>query len=118
MPILLQAMQKKENRPAAMHALGRLKDERAIEPLAAGLEDFFDQGPAKEALKAFGPGAEKAVAQRLNHKDQQVRTRACEVLQEIGTRASIPALEKAVASNDFFVSPKAKEAIQAIQARR
>jgi HEAT repeat protein len=98
-------------------ALGRLKDERAIEPVAERLEEFFDRHDAAEALQAIGPAAEKAVIKRLHHRDMRVREAAIEIIQVIGTSESIPALEKVVAENDFFLTDTAKEAIQTIKAR-
>jgi predicted Zn finger-like uncharacterized protein len=116
--VLLKAMQDKETRGAAMRALGRLKDERAAGPIAERLAEFFDRHEAAEALKRMGPIAEKAVLNCLNHPDKQVRMEACSILGAIGTRQSLPALEKAAKSKDFLVSVHAKRAIEAINARQ
>jgi hypothetical protein len=56
--------------------------------------------------------------QRLNHNDRDVRLAACEVLKVVGTRQSLPALEKVAAEKDFFLKPKAEEAIKTIKARQ
>jgi len=104
-------------RHSAIKALGGFKDERAAEPLAACLEELTDRHFAGEALQKLGPAAEKPVLRRLTHHDWQVRMAACEVLQAVGTRDSIPALEKVIEENNFFVTPKAREAIQAIKRR-
>jgi uncharacterized protein YjiS (DUF1127 family) len=117
-PALLRAMNEWQNRRAAMLALGRLQDGRAAEPLAARLEDLGDRQVAAEALKALGPSAEQAVLRRLRHPDDFVRVEACRVLKVIGTRDSLPALNKVVAENDFSVSPEAQNAVQAITARQ
>lgn len=117
-PLLLQAMRDKETRDDAMKALARLKDERAAEPIAERLDDFSDLLSAVEALKQMGPAAEKAVLARLNHPDMHVRHFIFEILKVIGTKRSIPSLEKVVAENDFFAAPEAKKAIQAIKARQ
>jgi HEAT repeat protein len=117
-PALLQALKDKETRVNAIKALGPLKDERAAEPITKSLEDFFEQGEAVAALKKMGPAAEKAVLALLNHPDAGRRGQACDILKVIGTRQSLPLLEKVAAANDFFVSPAAKEAIRAIQARQ
>lgn len=116
-PILLKAMKIKETRGEAMKALGRLKDERAVEPIAERLEDFFDNHHAAEALKLMGPMAEKAVLARLNHHDWHTRIAVCDILGTIGTKQSIPALEKA-AAKDFSISIQAREAVKSIQARQ
>jgi predicted Zn finger-like uncharacterized protein len=116
-PILLKAMRDGDTRHEAMKALGRLKDERAVEPIAARLEEISDLHAAAEALKAMGPMAEKAVLARLNHHEIHVRWMVCEVLETIGTEQSIPALEKAEA-NDFHIKFQARKAINAIKARQ
>jgi hypothetical protein len=117
-PVLLRAMKQKDSRGAAITALGRLKDERAIEPIAERLEDFFDRGPAAEALKKMGPAAEDAVLKQLNHTDNQVRDAACNILKAIGTAKSLPALERVAEEGDVFLKPKAEETIKAIRARQ
>jgi hypothetical protein len=48
-------------RRAAIEVLGKLKDERAIEPIAKQLEDGFNRDKVSQALQGFGPAAEKAV---------------------------------------------------------
>jgi predicted Zn finger-like uncharacterized protein len=116
-PLLLKALNDEHARSAAIQALGRLKDERAVEPLAERLENFFSRHDAEEALKAMGPMAEKAVIPRLRHHDDGVRGSACEVLRAIGTKESLPALQVVVDEKNFFISPKAEEAIRAIKAR-
>jgi hypothetical protein len=117
-PILLKAMNDNETRSVAIKALGRLKDERAIEPIADRLEEFFDRRAASEALKQMGPAAEDAVLKRLNHPDDQVCMAACDILKAIGTKRSLPALEKLMAGGNFLRTGRAKKAIQAITARQ
>jgi HEAT repeat protein len=124
-PSLLKAMKDKESRGDAMKALGRLKDERAAEPIAERLEEFFDQHEAAEALKQMGPVAEKAVLARLNHHDLHVRITACDILAVIGTQKSIPPLEKVVAAGKdpfageaHLVAMKAEQAIKSIRSRQ
>jgi predicted Zn finger-like uncharacterized protein len=124
-PLLLNAMREKETRTVAMNALGRIKDERAAEPIADRLEDFFDRHEAAEALKRMGPIAEKAVLAHLNHHEWMVQQVVCDILAAIGTKQSIPALEKVVAAGkDPFSGEKhlaanfAQQAIRAIKARQ
>ncbi len=116
-PILLKAMRDGDTRHEAMKALGRLKDERAIEPIAQRLEEHSDLHEAGEALKSMGPMAEKAVLARLNHHDWFVRIMVCEILERIGTAQSIPALEGAEV-NDFSIKIQSRNAINAIKARQ
>lgn len=117
-PLLLKAMQQKEGRGAAMKALARLKDERAAEPIAERLDEFFDRHEAAEALKKMGPVAEDAVIKRLNHADNQVRMTACDILKAIGTAKSLPPLQGLIAEGDFILKHKAEEATKAIKARQ
>jgi hypothetical protein len=100
-----------------IEALRRLKDERAIEPLAERLGNFFDRKEAGEALKAFGPAAEKAVLKQIHHSDSQVQMIVCEILAAIGTAESLPILEAVAAGRDQLVVPKARDAIRVIKAR-
>jgi predicted Zn finger-like uncharacterized protein len=116
-PILLKAMRDGDTRHEAMKALGRLKDERAIEPIAQRLEEHSDLHEAGEALKSMGPIAEKAVLARLNHHDWFVRIMVCQILERIGTAQSIPALERAEV-NDFSIKIQSRNAINAIKARQ
>jgi HEAT repeat protein len=106
------------DRRAAMMALGHLKDERAAEPIAERLENFFDREDAAKALRKLGPAAEKAMRKRLHHPDADIRNTACDILNLIGTRESIPALEKIAAEEGNPLAKKAKQAIQAITARQ
>jgi HEAT repeat protein len=117
LPLLLQALQDRETRTTAIKALGNFKDEWAAEAVAERLEDFFERGEAAAALKKMGPVAEKAVLARLFHKDWQVSTTVCDILETIGTRQSLPDLEKMAARNDIVMAPRAKKTIQAITAR-
>lgn len=103
-------------RQAIFRLLARFKDERACEPLAHYLEDFATSHDAAEALKSMGSIAEKAVLKRLQHPDASVRREVCELLQVIGTKESIPALEKVAAKGTF--AGEAREAIQAIKTRQ
>jgi HEAT repeat protein len=105
-------------RKAAMHALGSIKDERALEPLLGRLEDFSDRGDAANVLKKWGPAAEKAVLARLNHKDRTVRTTVCQILEVIGTQTSIPALEVLAMDENLYWRKTAENTIKAIRARQ
>lgn len=110
----------------AIEALGVWgnKDERAAEAVAARLEEFGDLLQAAGALKKMGQVAEKAVIARLNHGEIQVRIMSCEILKVIGTKQSIPALEKVVAAGkdpfagqDHLVAMQAEQTIKAIKRR-
>lgn len=122
-PDMLKALHSLEKhdfvtRQAIFHVLARLKDERACEPIALYLEDLPSRHDAAEALKAMGSIAEKAVLKRLDKPDPFLRQQVCEILAAIGTKESLPALQKVVAENDFVVSGHAQRAIRAIKSRQ
>jgi hypothetical protein len=118
-PALLIALDDFSVAREVMQALGKLKDERAIDPLVQqlckGIGPFREEASA--ALKSIGSGAEKAVAQCLKHQNFVVQREACEILAVIGTEQSIPAL-KAAAAPTQSVPHDAQKAINAINARK
>jgi HEAT repeat protein len=112
-------------RPAAMKALARLRDDRAIAPLAEMLANPFEGQEAVKALVAVGPLVEGEVLPYLEHENYMAKAAACQVLKEVGTRKSLPALAKAQAkaTREMYggyrdVSEAARAAIKAIKARR
>jgi S1-C subfamily serine protease len=122
-PLLLKLLTHKDifTRRSAIGALGELRDDRGIVPVAQCLVDFQTRGDAGKALEAIGPKAEKEVAKLLTHSDIFLRAFVCGILKTIGTKESVPALENIVRDEDIHVrthvAGAAKEAIQAIQAR-
>jgi HEAT repeat protein len=76
-----------------MEALGRIKDERAVEVLARKLSDFFVHDQAVNALKQIGPGAEKIVLGYLFHPDGGTRNRARDLLVGYGVKQEAMAAE-------------------------
>jgi HEAT repeat protein len=84
-PPLLKLLEDKDKevRAAALLALGKLHDERAVEPVAARLAD--DTAAAGAALKEMGPMAEKAVLAHFRGPVASLRLEACKVLDVIAT---------------------------------
>ena len=103
---------------AAIDALGKLKDERAAEPLAKLVQEPGPRVQAINALRSLGKIAEKAVAGLLMHAEAEVRREGCRLLQEIGTAASLPALQGATNDMDKAVGAAAKMAVEAIEKRK
>jgi hypothetical protein len=116
-PLLIKAIQTPQTGDHAIRALAKLRDERAIEPIAASVEIPFTRHDASVALKEFGTRAEKAVLPLLERRDRDIRFEACDILKKCGTRQSIPALEKVAADPDDGVSRAAKDAIKDIMDR-
>jgi hypothetical protein len=96
--------------------LGKTKDPRAAALLVHEL-DARDRGVARDALKACGPAAEDAVCKLLQSDKRQDRLDAVNVLQVIGTKASVPSLEKAKTDKDRMVQEGAKKALRLIAER-
>jgi hypothetical protein len=121
-PVLLKLAKDSDwsTRQPAVKALGKLKDERAIEPLA----DLIARGgsmygqDASAALINIGPPAEKAVLELLNERNTDTQRQACNILQQIGTSASLDALQRIVGTGEQQTSQAAVEAIRAIKQRQ
>ena len=97
-----------------METLGKLQDQRAAEPIAVYLENFFVREDAARALKALGSRAENEVIRYLDHRDASVRCDACRILQTIGTARSVPMLMQAAADRNREVSMAAGNALRSI----
>jgi hypothetical protein len=104
-------------RNAAIEALIKLKSPKAIGPVAQCLNDPHSRQDAARFLKAMGPAAEDAVIAQLKAPDEWTRKDACEVLQAIGTKKSIPALENAAAAGGMMVQHAASAALAAVRGR-
>ena len=104
-------------RVAVIEALTRHKPASAIGPLAQQLSDPSARSVAGRALKTIGPAAEDAVLKRMEGEDAWTRIEVCEILGAIGTRKSIPALEKATEDPSWLVTKPAEKALEAIKLR-
>jgi hypothetical protein len=72
---------------------------------------------AAKALRTVGPAAEKDVIPLVDDQDFGIRTDAMDVLKDIGTERSLPALQAVVDKNDLSDIGHARDAIAAIRAR-
>jgi HEAT repeat protein len=106
-----------ELRWAAIHALAKLGDASGAEAIATRLMEPGDRQEAARALEGMGAKAEKAVATLLRSSDAVVRREACQLLEKIGTKESVPALEKAGQDEDEDVRRAAATAVKAVQSR-
>jgi HEAT repeat protein len=102
----------------AIEALGKSGDKRAPKALAEALKEQSLRRPAADALRQFGSGAEEEVALLLNGTDVFTQQAACEVLKDIGTQKSLPALRAFAAEKKGFAGRAAQQAIDAIKARK
>jgi hypothetical protein len=103
----------------AIKALGRTRDERAIEPLVDDVARGSSpaQQDAFSALVSIGSPAEQAVLQMLKERNMETRRQACRLLQQIGTNKSIEPLQDLVSDPDQSLSQTAVEALRAIKYR-
>lgn len=104
-------------RTAAIDTLLKFKPKQAIAPVAQRLADAFNREAAARFLKAMGPAAERAVLVHIESSDAWTRKEVCEVLHVIGTKASIPALQKAVHDSSWMINKPAEEALAAVKVR-
>jgi hypothetical protein len=102
-----------------LEAMGNLKDERAVDVLVKHFAEFQDRAAATKALTAMGASkVEVPFAAALTNKDWTVRMDACKLLGTIGTKKSLPALEKAAQSDENgIVKMEAGKAVAAIKSR-
>jgi hypothetical protein len=72
---------------------------------------------AAKALIMLGPVAEKDVLPLMTDQDIGIRESAIDVLKEIGTEQSLPALQRIADGNDGFTKRRARDAVAAIRGR-
>jgi HEAT repeat protein len=116
-PTLLRALTDKDRfvQTRAMEALAGLKEPAAIEPIAERLESNWPD--AGKALRAFGPKAEPALIKCMDSPTQRTRELACEILKDTGTKASVPALAKALGNRSTRENAlRALERLKAVEA--
>ena len=104
-------------RAHAIEAMIRFAPKEAIKPVAQQMANMMTRGAAIKFLKETGPAAEDAVLSLMDSKDPWVKAEVCHLLESIGTKKSLPALEKAVADENWMVNGNARKAIPAIKAR-
>jgi len=103
---------------AALEALGKLKDERAIEPIIDVLKAKKNRQQAIQALVAMGEIAEDAALALLAESDSDMRYDACQVLKEIGGKKSIKLLSKTSRDDsNGIVRLVADQALKAVNTR-
>ena len=90
----------------SLQVLARLKDPKAIEPLARQLANKELAAAAARALIEIGPSAEKAVIAAAE-KNRDAMAGAMTVLDKIGTEACAPLVIQIAAGNDFNASRQA-----------
>ncbi len=98
--------------------LSRFKSQQVYRAIASRLMYITEKREAVEALIGMGAGAEQAVCAILGHKSSDAREAAAEILMKIGTRRSLPALNRALREEpDYFVKESIREAMETIKQR-
>ena len=105
-------------RKAAIVALGKIKDERVLEPLIGQLRNDEFNELATEALAEIGqPAVEKLVA-ALKEKDENVRKQAVIALGRIKDPVAGDALIEMLKDKDWFTRLTAAAALEQIHDER
>lgn len=116
--VKLVAWSQPGNHREVIEALGRLKDPRAIAPLADLIaRGNYNSDLVAQTLQRFGPVAETAALDLFQERYGQTRRLACVLLGEVGTRKSIEVLREQMLDADDQVSQAATQALRAIQQR-
>jgi HEAT repeat protein len=106
-------------RREAMDMIRDVKLTKAAPAVAERLTVTSESHAAAETLKALGSAAEPEVIKHLTHGETQVRRNVCEVLQVIGTKESLPELQKALTEEpNASVKRAVQDAIAAIERRK
>ena len=124
LPALIRAAVHKDTstRSAALAVISRFRNAQTLEVVIQSFRERATRTDAGNALREMGPMAEAAVLTLLDDKDDVFLKRdAIELLADIGTEASVPALQKALASrnvHDTHLMEPAKKALAAIAQRK
>ena len=103
---------------AALEALGKLKDERAIEPIVDLLKAKKQRQQAVQSLVAMGTMTEDAALELLAEPDSDMRYDACNILKEIGSKKSLKLLTKTASGDENgIVRLVADQALKAVKIR-
>ena len=92
-------------------------DDRLVDALARQLSVPQRRAPAVDVLVSIGPVAEPAVLRTLDGSDQATRTAIYRVLEQIGTEASILALQRELLERSEDEQRRAKRALDSVYGR-
>ena len=98
----------------AVKTLGQLQGPVAAAALA-GLLGGDQHDAAAQALRPFGKEAEQPLLARITSEDARVRRTVCELLGQVGSEMSLPALRQATEDADPGVRQAATAALEALQ---
>jgi hypothetical protein len=108
----------RQHSPAIIAALAKIGSKEAARAVSAGFTDETYGEIAARSLIEMGSVGEEFVVKFLDHRDEYMRTRAYEVLSEIGTEKSLQKLRSCIAKEkDPFLKDRVKEVIERIKQR-
>ncbi|MES4784824.1 MAG: PBS lyase, partial [Nitrospiraceae bacterium] len=101
-------------RKYAIRALGKIKDERVLEPLVSQLRNDEFAEDATEALVELGQPAVERLVTALKDKDENTRKQAVIALGRIQDAAAIDPLIEMLQDKDWFTRLTAAAALEKI----
>lgn len=108
----------RQHSPAIIAALAKIGSKEAARAVSAGFTDETYGEIAARSLIEMGSVGEEFVIKYLDHRDEYMRTRAYEVLSEIGTDKSLQKLRSCITKEkDPFLKGRVKEVIEKIKER-
>jgi HEAT repeat protein len=111
---LLKALREYQIRKFVIKILGRIKDERVLDPLFAQLRNEEFKEAATEALVEVGQPAVERLTAVLNDKDKNVRKHAVIALGDIGVTECVDLLIEATQDEEWEVRLAAIAALDKI----
>ena len=107
----------RNERRAIFEFLAARQTPTAAKALARRLRIAEDASEASISLIQMGAAAEIGVRDIATDTNKQAKRHAIDILKEIGTQESLPALKRAAADQDASVAASARLAIEAIERR-
>ena len=115
---LLRFLRHWDFRKDAIRALGKIKDERVLDPLIALLRNDEFHEDAREALVEVGQPAVEKLLEALEDKDDMARTQAIIALGRTQDSSALDALIERLEEKDWFARLNAAAAIEEIHDER
>ncbi|MGH7254971.1 MAG: HEAT repeat domain-containing protein, partial [Nitrospirales bacterium] len=112
---LIRMLRDWDVRKFAIIALGKIKDERVLDPLMAQLKNDEFGDYARDALIELGEPAVSRLIEALKDKDENVRKRAVIALGQIRAEEAIDALIERLQDKDWFTRLTAAAALEQIR---
>src|SRR5262249_48995559 len=125
-PALIKTLEHTDvfTRQNGLKVIGRLRAPQTVAPVMRCFRDPQTRREAEMTLREIGAIAEPDVLALLKEqdallkKDVFLKKAAIEVLADIGTEASVPALQDAAAGGNFHLAPAAQQALTTIAGRK